>query len=182
MARHHVRDNNGDLHFFNDEEYKQYKYRNSCLGVLALIIFAIGGLVSKCGNDDKSSSSSKTEEVVNSEVQNSVDERSNTTDINMLMNEQIETEKIDNVETPETIEETKDNSTTQENTQEETIDEVANDESYSEENNESYSEDLKSLKKRQKEERKRVKQLEKEAKRKAKEEAKEVKRRVKEEK
>lgn len=179
MAQHHIRDNNGDLHFFNDEEYKQYKYRNGCLGVVALLVFVIGGLVSKCGGDGKSSSNTNTEEVISSEVHNTNDEDDNAADINMLMNEHADI--IDNEETQDTSNDTEDNSTIQENVQEETVEGVTNEQSYTEDNEDSFSEDLKSLKKRQKEERKRLKQLEKEAKRKAKEEAKEAKRRVKEE-
>ena len=57
MARHHIRDNEGNLHFFNDEEYRQYKFNKGCFGVLALLFFVIGGIVSTCNNDKKTSSS-----------------------------------------------------------------------------------------------------------------------------
>lgn len=176
MARHHIRDNEGNLHFFNDEEYKQYKYRNGCLGVLALLILFIGGLLNTCKNDKDSSSSSSKEQVINSEVQNSTEKDDRTTNLNLLMDEKSQVEETEEIEAQESNEET--NEETQE---ESSFTEVTNDASYSENTEESFSEDQKSLKKLQKEERKRQKQLEKEAKRKAKEDAKEAKRRAKEE-
>jgi hypothetical protein len=98
------------------------------------------------------------------------------------MNEQTQTEESEEIETQTSFEETEEISPKQETIQEgESYDAVTIDESYSENNNESFIEDPKLLKKQQKEERKRQKQLEKEAKRKAKEEAKEAKRRAKEE-
>jgi len=181
MARHHVRDSEGNLHFFNDEEYKQYRYKNSCLGILALLIFLIGGLVSKCNGDEKSTSNPKTEKVVNDNVKSSTDKVNYTTEVDVLKNEQIETEVKDKIETPISIAETDNHSTIEEDTHEENIETVSNKEQDSVNNDESYHEDMKSLKKRQKEERKRLKQMEKEAKRKAKEEAKEARRRSKEE-
>ena len=180
MARHHVRDNEGNLHFFNDEEYKQYRYRNGCLGVIALLVFLIGGLLGKC-NNDKDTSSSPKEETVKSEVQNPKEESDNTTDMNLLMNEQSQMEESEEIEAQGSIEDIEDNSTIQEKAHEENgFDEVDNDESYSTNNNDTYSEDPKLLKKQLKEERKLQKKLEKEAKRKAKEEAKEAKRKARE--
>ena len=176
MARHHIRDNEGNLHFFNDEEYKQYKYRNGCLGVLALLVLFIGGLLNTCKNDNDSSSSSPKENVIDSEVQNSTEKDDRTTNMNLLMDEKSQVEETEEIEVQESNEDT--NKETQE---ESSFTEVTNDVSYSEDAEESFSEDQKSLKKLQKEERKRQKQLEKEAKRKAKEEAKEAKRRAKEE-
>jgi hypothetical protein len=182
MARHHIRDEKGDLHIYNDEEYKQYKYNKGCLGVFALLVFIIGGILSKCSGDKDTTSSSKIEEFVNSEVPNPTEKSDNTTDMNMLMNEQSQIEELEEVETQRSIEEVEDNSTIQKEVMEESPSkEISNDKSYSENNNESFTEDQKLLKKQQKEERKRQKKLEKEAKRIAKEEAKEAKRRAKEE-
>lgn len=39
MAQHHIRDDKGDLHIFNDNEYEEYKkgkFRNGCLIVFFL--------------------------------------------------------------------------------------------------------------------------------------------------
>ena len=179
MARHHIRDNEGNLHFFNDEEYKQYRYRNGCLGVIALLVFAIGGLVSKCDNGEKSSSDIKTEKVLNTEIHNSTEERNTINEINQSMTEQTTTEEFDNVETLNPIKE--DEITTTELDTLKDIEEVTHEETLPETKDDSYLVDTESLKKQQKEERKRQKQLEKAAKRKAKEEAKEAKRRAKEE-
>ena len=182
MASHHIRDEKGDLHIFNDEEYKQYKYNKGCLGVIALLFFLISGILGVSKNDKDISSSSTNEGIVNSEVQNQTEENNNSSDMNLFMNEQAQTDKSEEFETQTSFEETEENSPKQEIIQEEeSYDAITIDESYSENNNESISEDPKLLKKQQKEERKRQKQLEKEAKRKAKEEAKEAKRRAKEE-
>ena len=182
MASHHIRDEKGNLHIYNDKEYKQYKYNKGCLGVIALLVFLIGGVLDKFNSNKDTSSSSKKETFFNSEVQNQSDESRNTTDMNMYVNEQTQTEKSNGIENKTSFEETEENSQKQEIIQkDEVFDAVTIDEAYSENNNESYSEDPKLLKKQQKEERKRQKQLEKEAKRKAKEEAKEAKRRAKEE-
>ena len=182
MASHHIRDEKGNLHIYNDEEYKQYKYNKGCFSVIALLIFLIGALFGIFKNDKDTSSSSTNEGIVNSEVRNKTEESNNTIDMNMLMNEQTQTEELEETKAQITFEETEDNSPKQEIRQEdESFDAVTNEESYSEDNNKLYSVDPKLLKKKQKEERKRQKQLEKEAKRKAKEEAKEAKRRAKEE-
>ena len=155
MARHHIRDEKGDLHIYNDEEYKQYKYNKGCLGVFALLVFIIGGILSKCSGDKDTTSSSKIEEFVNSEVPNPTEKSDNTTDMNMLMNEQSQIEELEEVE---------DNSTIQKEVMEESPSkEISNDKSYSENNNESFTEDQKLLKKQQKEERKLQKQLTKKA-------------------
>lgn len=191
MARHHIRDNEGNLHFFNDEEYRQYKFNKGCFGVLALLFFVIGGIVSTCNNDKKTSSSSQ-EKVVNSEIQNQKEIDDNNIDMNKMMNEQSQIEESEEIETHISIEETEDKSITQEETRKDSpSSEVVDDEYYSEIKNESTSEDQKLLKKQlkeerkrqkqmEKEERKRQKQMEKDAKRKAKEEAKEAKRNAKE--
>lgn len=182
MASHHIRDEKGDLHIYNDEEYKQYKFNKGCIGVFVLLVFMIGGILSKCSGDKKTTSNSKIEEFVNSEAPNPNEKKNNTTDINMLMNERSQIEELEKEETQESIEEVEDNSSIQEIVQEDSsFKEISNAESYSENNNESFTEDQKLLKKQQKEEKKRQKQLEKEAKRKAKDEAKEAERRAKEE-
>ena len=182
MASHHIRDEKGDLHIYNDEEYKQYKYNKGCLGVIALLFFVIGGTLGVFKNDKDIPSSSTNEGIVNSEVQDQTEENNNSSDMNMFMNEQTQTEKSEEFETQTSFEETEEISPRQGIIQEgESYDAVTIDESYSENNNESFSNDPKLLKKLQKEERKRQKQLEKEAKRKAKEEAKEAKRKAKEE-
>lgn len=182
MASHHIRDEKGDLHIYNDEEYKQYKYNKGCLGVIALLFFVIGGTLGVFKNDKDIPSSSTNDGIVNSEVQNQTKENDNSSDMNMFMNEQTQTEEAEEIETQQPVEETEEISSKQEIIQEgESNDAVTIDESYSENNNESFSNDPKLLKKLQKEERKRQKQLEKEAKRKAKEEAKEAKRKAKEE-
>lgn len=182
MASHHIRDEKGDLHIYNDEEYKQYKHNKGCLGVIALLFFLISGILGLFKNDKDIPPSSTNEGIVNSEVQNQTEENNNSSDINMLMNEQIQAEETEETETQTSFEETEESSEKQEEIKNgESFDENTNDESYSENNIESNTEDPKILKKQQKEERKRQKQLEKEAKRKAKEEAKEAKRRAKEE-
>ena len=182
MARHHIRDEKGDLHIYNDEEYKQYKFNKGCIGVFVLLILMIGGILSKCSGDKNTPSSSTNDGIVNSEVQNQTEESDNSSDMNMFMNEQTQTEEAEEIETQQPVEETEEISSKQEIIQEgESYDAVTIDESYSENNSESFSNDPKLLKKLQKEERKRQKQLEKEAKRKAKEEAKEAKRKAKEE-
>ena len=182
MARHHIRDEKGDLHIYNDEEYKQYKFNKGCLGVFALLVLMIGGVLNKCSGDKNTTSSSKIEEFVNSEAPNPNKKNNNTTDKNILLNERSQIEELEEVETQSSIEEVEDNSSIQEIVQEEnSFKEISNAESYSENNNESFTEDQKLKKKQQKEEKKRQKQLEKEAKRRAKEEAKEAKRRAKEE-
>ena len=182
MASHHIRDEKGDLHIYNDEEYKQYKYNKGCLGVIALMFILISGILGVSKNNKNIPSSSTNEGIVNSEVQNQTEENNNSSDMNMFMNEQTQTEESEEIETQTSFEETEEISPKQETIQEgESYDAVTIDESYSENNNESFIEDPKLLKKQQKEERKRQKQLEKEAKRKAKEEAKEAKRRAKEE-
>ena len=174
MARHHIRDEKGDLHIYNDEEYKQYKFNKGCYGIFALLVFVIGGLLSKCGDDKSTTSSSKVEEFVNSEVAYPTEKSNNTTDMNLLMNEQSQIEESEE-ETQNPIDEIEANSTIQENVQDASSNnEVVHEDSYSENNDESYSVDPKELKKQQKEERKRQKQMEKEAKRRAKEEAKEA--------
>ncbi len=43
MASHHIRDEKGDIHIYNDEEYKQYKFNRGCLGGLVLLVFLIIG-------------------------------------------------------------------------------------------------------------------------------------------
>ena len=175
MARHHIRDEKGNLHFFNDEEYKQYKFNKGCYGVLALLVFAVGGLLNKCNNKKETSTETKIEKIVNTDALNSTKEGDNTSEMNILMDKLPEVEESDNIETQNQIEET------EELSQEESyFNEVFNEESVSENNDESYSIDMKTLKKQQKEERKRLKQLEKEAKRKAKEEVKKAKRKAKE--
>jgi len=182
MARHHIRDEKGDLHIYNDEEYKQYKYNKGCLGVIALLLFLISGIFGVSKNDKDIPSNSTNDGIVNSEVQNQTEESDNSSDMNMFMNEQTQTEESEEIETQTSVEETEEISPKQDNIQEgESYDAVSIDESYSENNSESFSDDPKLLKKLQKEERKRQKQLEKEAKRKAKEEAKEAKRKAKEE-
>lgn len=182
MASHHIRDEKGDLHIYNDEEYKQYKYNKGCLGVIALLFFLIGGIIGVFKNDKDIPSSSTNEGIVNSEVQNQTEENNNSSDMNMFMNTHTQTEESEEFETQTSLERTEKISPKQENMQErESHDAVTIDESYSENNNESFSEDPKLLKKQQKEERKRQKQLEKEAKRIAKEEAKEAKRKAKKE-
>lgn len=168
MARHHIRDEKGNLHFFNDEEYKQYKFNKGCMGALALLLFAIGGLLSKCSDNKGNSTKPKVENSVKSDVRNSNKDSDYATNINLLMNEQSEAEETDIVANQNQ------NIDTEEIQQEEnSFNEVVDDESY--------SVDQKTLKKQQKEERKRQKLLEKEAKRKAKQEAKEAKRKAKEE-
>ena len=77
MARHHIRDEKGNLHFFNDEEYKQYKFNKGCMGILVLLIFAIGGLLSKCSDNKDNSTKSKVENSVKSDVRNSNKESDN---------------------------------------------------------------------------------------------------------
>lgn len=182
MASHHIRDEKGNLHIYNDEEYKQYKYNKSCFGIIALLVFLIGGSLGIFKSNKDTSSSSTNEGIVNTEIQNQTEESNNTTDMNTLMNEQIQAEESEETENQTSFEEIDENYKKQELIEEgESFDAVINDETYSENKNESYSEDPKLLKKKQKEERKRQKQLEKEAKRKAKEEAKEAKRRAKEE-
>ena len=176
MARHHIRDEKGNLHFFNDEEYKQYKFNKGCMGALVLVVFAIGGLLSKCSENKDHSTKSNVENSVKSDIQNSNEESDNTTNMNLLMDEQSETEETDIVANQNP------NEDAEEIQQEESpLNEVVDDESIPESNDELYSVDPKTLKKQQKEERKRQKQLEKEAKRKAKQEAKEAKRKAKEE-
>lgn len=176
MARHHIRDEKGNLHFFNDEEYKQYKFNKGYMGALALLLFAIGGLLSKCSDNKDDSTKSKVENSIKSDVRNSNKESDYATDMNLHMNEQSEAEKTDIVANQNQ------NIDTEEIQQEEnSFNEVVDDESIPDSNDESYSVDQKMLKKQQKEERKRQKQLEKEAKRKAKQEAKEAKRKAKEE-
>lgn len=180
MARHHIRDNEGNLHIYNDEEYKQYKYNKGCLGVVALLIFLIGGIVSTC-NDDKKNSSTSQEKVVNSEIQNHNEEDVDNIDMNKLVNKYSQLEESEAIETQTTIDENDDKSIVQEETLEESYsNEVINDDYNSEIDNELTPEDQKLLKKQQKEERKRQKQMEKDAKRKAKEAEKEAKRKAKE--
>ena len=78
MASHHIRDEKGDLHIYNDEEYKQYKFNKGCIGVFVLLIFMIGGILSKCSGDKNTTSSSKIEEFVNSEAPNPNKRNNNT--------------------------------------------------------------------------------------------------------
>lgn len=176
MARHHIRDEKRNLHFFNDEEYKQYKFNKGCMGALVLVVFAIGGLLSKCSENKDHSTKSEVENSVISDVQDSNKESDNTTDMNLLTNEQSEAEETNIVANLNP------NEDTEELQQEESsFNEAVDDESIPDSIDESYSVDPKTLKKQQKEERKRQKKLEKEAKRKAKQEAKEAKRKAKEE-
>lgn len=66
MALHHIRDDKGNLHYFNDEEYRQYLRDNKGSGCFVFLFIAaiFLGIVFSHDNDDKSSSSSKTEQVV----------------------------------------------------------------------------------------------------------------------
>ena len=66
MALHHIRDSKGNLHYFNDEEYRQYlrdKRRTGCFVFLIIAALFLSTVFSH-DNDDKSSSRSKTEQVV----------------------------------------------------------------------------------------------------------------------
>ena len=179
MARHHIRDNEGNLHIYNDEEYKQYKYRNGCLGVMALLIFCVGGALNKCSNDEKTSSDPKVEKVVNSEIQNLTEESADLIDRD-LSNNEIEESEVEGTLNQNVTK--VNNIPVQENNQDESAaTDNANEDSTYGEIEESDLEDPKLVKKLEKEERKRQKKLEKEAKRKAKAEAKEAKRKAKEE-
>lgn len=181
MARHHIRDNAGNLHIFNDSEYKKYKFNKGCWSVLVLLTILIGGILKTCNNDKKASSNSQ-EVVDNSEIQNQKEEGKNSINTTKLMNKQSQIEESEAIETQTSINATEDKSIVQEEILEaSSSNEVINDDDYSEVYNElPPPEDQRLLKKQQKEERKRQKQMEKEAKRKAREAEKETKRKARE--
>lgn len=109
MAQHHIRDDKGDLHIFNDNEYEEYKkgkFRNGCLIVFFFIILMIAGQI---GNGDKDKKDSATphqvEKVVNSKVETSSKKSVSSTNIERIQEEQSQMKESEDIEHSNSIEE-----------------------------------------------------------------------------
>lgn len=107
MARHHIRDDKGNLHIFNDSEYKEYKknkFINGCLIVFFFIIVMIAGQIGKGDEDKKDSPPHQVEKVVNSKVETSSKKSVSSTDIEKIQEEQSQTEEFEDIEHSNAIE------------------------------------------------------------------------------
>ena len=92
MGFHHVRDREGNLHSYDDAEYKSYKRRKGCYTIITILV-CISLWLWGAANGDKKSSSNTEENVTNSKTQESIEENENPSTINTLMHENVEEEK-----------------------------------------------------------------------------------------
>lgn len=105
MALHHIRDSKGNLHYFNDEEYRQYlrdKRRTGCFVFLIIAALFLSTVFSH-DNDDKSSSRSKTEQVVRKKNKTSTRKNKTNNDhdtITIKNDEESINREVENTESP----------------------------------------------------------------------------------
>ncbi len=137
MARHHVRDNDGNLHFLNDQEYFNFKHKG-CLSILTILFIVIIGFDTII--DNKKTDDQKTENVVNVDVQKTSVKKNESTDRTISTNTNSKIEETENVEIDNSVNLDAESATPTNNTQNNNIEEVDHHESYSEDNDVSNSE------------------------------------------
>ena len=131
MARHHIRDNNGNLHFFNDQEYFNFKHKG-CLSILTILFIVIVGIDAII--DNKKTDDQKTEKVVNVDVKKTSVEKTKSTDRTISTSTNSKIEETENVETDNSVNIDAESATPTNNPQNDNIEEVDHHKSYSEDN------------------------------------------------
>lgn len=102
MARHHIRDNEGNLHICDDEEYEKYKSKKGCFSLFGYLFLGLLILAAYI-EDKKKTDDSKTEEVVNVDTQKTNVEDNNRTDKNILTNSNNQLEEMEDLETENSL-------------------------------------------------------------------------------